>query len=414
MQLPVHIEPSGSQRRRHAMRVAVVSLSLLATLGLGACQHGQGPGKGPGRRGGHRGPVPVTLGSVVRQDVPFEVSAIGHVEASSTVNVTSRVGGTLQKVAFHEGARVHTGDLLFTIDPRPFRIAIERAKAQLAHDDALVTNAREELRRYKGLVAQQYAPQQQLDQTRANLRSLQASLQADRAAIDDAKLQLSYCTIRAPMDGVTGDLLVHAGNLVKANDSQPLVVIRKDLPVVVRFSVPEQHLDRIRARMAQAGVQLSVAATPSGWHGAPAEGSLTFVDNTVDTSTGTIALKATFANQDKRLWPGQFVRVALQLYVEKAAVVCPARAVQHGQMGTFVFKVQAGKPGKGGTDHGGKGAMRTVQVQPVTVERSTDHHAVITRGLQPGDVVVTDGQLRLHEGAQIEAAKANGAAGSAE
>jgi multidrug efflux system membrane fusion protein len=392
------------------------------TLGTGLCAValvlagcGDRGGDGPAAKAAPRPlAVPVTVSDVVARDVPVQVRAIGNVQAYATVSVLSLVGGELLKIHFVEGQDVKTGDLLFTIDPRPFQATLQQAQAQLAQHQAQIAqaqanltrdtaqweNARVEEARYKKLADGGFVAREQYDQVRTNEASLAATIEADRAAvntaravvqadqamIENARLQLSYTEIRAPIDGRTGNLLIHQGNVVKANDvGNPLVVITRIRPIYVAFAVPEQYLGRIK-RYRAAG-ELAVAVTTQG----PAErtdrGELSFINNTVDAATGTIQLKATFPNADNALWPGQFVSVVLTLTTERAALVIPSQAIQPGQQGPYVFVV---KPDL------------TVESRPVVVAFADGADSVIAKGLAAGERVVTDGQLRLVPGARVE------------
>ncbi|MBI2989232.1 MAG: efflux RND transporter periplasmic adaptor subunit [Deltaproteobacteria bacterium] len=325
------------------------------------------------------------VASVTQQSVPVQVRVIGIVEAYSSVSVRSQVNGTLMRVHFKEGQDVKKEDLLFTIDPRPFEATLKQAEANLAKNSALVENAREQARRYAELVKKQYVSQEQYDQIRYNANALEAVVEADKAALENAKLQLSYCYIYSSMVGRTGSLLVYEGNFVRVNDNTPLVIINQTSPIYVSFSVPEQNLPEIKRRMA-AG-KLAVEALIPQNADRPDRGELSFVDNTVDRVTGTIKLKGTFANNEKRLWPGQFVKVALTLAVEPNALVVPSQAVQTGQKGQHVFVV---KPDL------------AVELRPVVVSRTDGGQAVIEKGLKPGEKVVTDGQFLLGPGARVE------------
>jgi multidrug efflux system membrane fusion protein len=283
--------------------------------------------------------------------------------------------------------------LLFTIDPCPFEAVLKQAEANLARDAAQLQNAREQARRYAELVKKQYVSQEQYDQIRTNADALEAVVDADKAAVENAKVQLSYCYIYSPIDGQVGTLLVNEGNLVRVNDAAALVVINQIIPINVTFSVPEQHLADIKRHMA-AGTLRVDAGFPSD-EGRPEQGSLAFVDNAVDRTTGTIKLKAEFKNAARRLWPGQFINVALTLSTQSDAVVIPSEAVQVGQEGQHVFIV---KPDK------------TVEVRPVTVGRTTEGEAIIAKGLQAGEQVVREGQFLLGPGSRIEFKDANAAA----
>ncbi len=352
--------------------------SLVAVLALLVLAEGCG-GK---KAGGPPPPVPVRVGDVQRLSVPLDVSAIGHVEAFSTVSVKPRVGGEVTQVAFREGDDVKAGALLFVIDPRPFEAALAEAKANLARDRARLTEAAQTLKRYEELIKKEYITQEQLDQARANNEALKATTQADEAAIETARLNLDFCRITAPVAGRTGGLLVHPGNIVKANDDKPLVVINQVEPVYVSFAIPEEDFGEVKQRSAAA--RLKVAATPQG--GKAETGDLTFLDNAVDATTGTITLKGSFPNHDRALWPGQYVKVALTVKVDEDATVVPVDAIQTGQSGTYVYLVKADK---------------TVEIRNVSVRRNWGSWALIATGLSPGDRVVTDGQLRLSPGARI-------------
>lgn len=356
--------------------------------------------------------VPVAAATVVEKTVPLQVRSIGNVQSYATISVKAQVGGELTRVHFTEGQYVKRGEILFEIDTRPFETAVKQAEANLAKDGAqaklaaanLVKDTAQasyaeiESRRYKNLAEKGLISKEQYDQTRTNGAALQATVRADQAAVAgaqeairadeaavaSAKLQLSYCFIRSPIDGRTGSLMVNQGNLIKANDV-PLVVIDQMDPVYVTFSVPEQQLPEIRKHM-ESG-KLKVQASPPSDERDPAEGVVSFVDNAVDPTTGTIRLKGTFANRDHRLWPGQFVDVVVTLAMQPGAIVIPTRAIQSGQAGPYVFVI---------------GPDSTVEARPVVIGRALDGESVIEKGLHPGERVVTDGQLRLVPGAKVE------------
>lgn len=336
--------------------------------------------------------APVTVASVARHDIPVEVRAIGHVEPFTTVNVKARVGGQVTRVGFQEGQNVRKGDVLFQIDPRPYQAALDQARAQLERDRALARNAAEEVKRYTALVDKDYVTREQFDATRANAAAALASARADEAAVETAQLQLSYCTVTAPVASRTGSVLVHPGNMVSGNDATPLVVLNQVQPVYVTFSVPESSLAQIRERV-RPGEKLKAAASPAGNPSRAQSGELSFFDNTVDATTGTILLKATFANEDEGLWPGEYVDVVLTLATESQAITVPTQAVQNGQSGQYVWVVRKDL---------------TVESRPVTVSRTQGPLAVVARGLQAGEQVVTDGQLRLAPGARVEIRKPEG------
>ncbi len=349
---------------------------------------GQGRSAGQARGAGSRDAIPVLVAIAAQKSVPVQVRAVGNVEAYSTVSIKSQVTGVLMKAHFKEGQNVKQGQLLFTIDPRPLEATLKQAEATLARDSAQLQNAREQARRYADLVKKQYVSQEQYDKIRADADAAEAVVQADHAVVENAKVQLSYCYIYSPLDGQVGSLLVNEGNLVRVNDGTPLVVINQLTPVNVTFSVPEQNLVDIKRHMA-AG-QLKVKAAFPSDEGRPEEGSLTFVDNAVDRSTGTIKLKAEFSNKERRLWPGQYINVALTLSTQADAVVIPSEAVQVGPEGQQVFVVKADK---------------RVEVRPVTVARTNEGEAIIAKGLQPGEQVVREGQFLLGPGARVDIKK---------
>lgn len=363
--------------------------AVVVVVGIaGYRQQSSGVGKRPGRGSEARSAIPVTVTGVVQKSVPLQVAAIGAVEAYSTVSVRAQITGTLTRVHFKEGQDVKRGELLFTIDPRPFEATLRQAEATLARDSALLENAREQARRYAELVKKEYVSREQYDQVRANANALEATVEADRAAVETAKVQLSYCTIYSPIDGRVGSLLVNEGNLVRVNDTTPLVVINQISPIFVTFSLPEQNLAEIKKRMV--GTTLKVRATIPESEDRPEEGALSFIDNVVDRTTGTIKFKGTFGNGDRRLWPGQFVRVALTLSVQSNAIVIPSQAVQAGQDGQHVFVLK--------TDS-------EVELRPVVVTRSFGGEAIIGKGLKPGEKVVTDGQFLLGPGSKVQVKK---------
>lgn len=344
-----------------------------------------------GRSGGRsREAVPVLVATALQKTMPLQIRAVGNVEPYSTVSVKSQVTGLLNQAHFKEGQDVKKGQLLFTIDPRPFEAALKQAEANLARDNAQLQNAREQARRYDELVKKQYVSREQYDQIRTNADALEAVVEADKAAVENARVQLSYCYIYSPIDGQAGTLLVYEGNLVRVNDANPLVIINQIMPIYVTFSVPEQNLADIRRHMA-AGT-LKVDARFPADEGRPEAGGLGFIDNAVDRTTGTIKLKAEFKNTDRRLWPGQFINVALTLRTQSDAVVVPSEAVQVGQDGQHVFVI---KPDK------------SVEVRPVVVARTDEGEAVIAQGLQAGEQIVKEGQFLLGPGSRVEIRDAN-------
>ncbi len=330
--------------------------------------------------------APVEVALATAEDVPVDLKSIGTVQPMVSVAVKAQVGGVLTEVHFSEGQHVKKGDLLFVIDPRPYAAALHQTEGILARDSAQLQNAIKEADRTAVLFQKQLASQEDNDGSRANAEALKGLVQADRAALENARLQLDYCSIRSPLDGLAGQRLVDPGNVVKANDAT-LVVLNQLKPIYVSFTAPQQQLPEILKY--RAAGQLPVKALITG-QDQPAEGELTFVDNQVNTTTGTILLRATFANEDEQLWPGQFVNVALTLSIQKNAVVIPSRAVQTSQQGQYVFVV---KPDL------------TAEMRLVTVSRTTDTWAVIAEGLKPEERVVTDGQLRVVPGGKVEIKK---------
>jgi multidrug efflux system membrane fusion protein len=359
---------------------------FLLVLAFSSSCSGDSAGQSPKKDAKGVPGVPVLVSPVIQKPMPVELRAIGNVQAYSTVVVKSLVEGTLTQAYFKEGQEVKKGDLLFTIDPRPFEVQLKQAEANLARDRAQAENARQEADRYQDLLKKEYVSQEQYEQIRATAAAYEGTLLADQAAIEQAKLQLDYCSIRSPIDGVAGTLLVYPGNLVKVNDpDHPLVTINQIRPIYVAFSVPEKDLSEIRKYRALR--PLTVDATIPHSPTPPARGLLTFVDNTVNNTTGTIQLKALFPNDVKTLWPGQFVNAVLTLTTQPDAIVVPTQAVQSGQQGSYVFVVKSDQ---------------TVESRPVVVAREVSGETVIDAGLASGEQVVTDGQLRLAPGAKVE------------
>ncbi len=329
--------------------------------------------------------VPVSVAAVAQKTVPVQLTAIGNIEAVSTIQVKSQIGGTLQKVHFKEGQDVARGALLFTIDPRQYEAQVKQAEANLAKDRAQMENARKDAARYEELVEKGYVAREQYEQYRTNAAALEATVNADNAILENARLQLKYCYIYSPIGGRTGNLIVHEGNLVKASADTAMVVINQIQPINVTFSVPEQKLAEIKKYMSEG--KITVEAYTSKEDKTPEQGVLAFVDNAVDPTTGTIKLKGTFPNEQRRLWPGEFVNVALTLTNRSNALLVPTSAVQTGQSGQFVFVV---KPDN------------TVESRPVVGSLAVEDNTVIDKGLSAGETVVTDGQVRLIPGAKVE------------
>jgi multidrug efflux system membrane fusion protein len=375
--MPIPRDPASGNRET----MKIVALLIAAGfLFVASCAKKQEPVKRP--------PVPVTVGTAIQKTVPVQLTAIGNVEAYSTIQVKSQIGGLLTKVHFREGQDVSKGQLLFTIDPRPYEAQIKQAESNLARDSAQLEYAREQSVRYAELVRKGYVSKDQYEQFRTNAATAEAVMNADRAVLENAKLQLKYCYIFSPISGRTGGLASNQGNLIKANADTAMVTIQQVEPIYVTFSVPEQDLPEIKKYMARG--RLAVSASVVQDSGRPEQGVLTFVDNAVDTTTGTIKLKGTFANKDRRLWPGQFVNAVLILTSQPNAVLVPTSAVQTGQDGQYVFVVKAGN---------------TVEMRPVAAGITVGGETVIDKGVAPGETVVTDGQLMLSAGARVEVRK---------
>jgi multidrug efflux system membrane fusion protein len=390
-------------------------LLLAGCVGLCGCTSKGSPPPGAGKKGG--GEVPVSVVKVTRKDVPIDIQVIGNVEAYSTIAVKAQVGGILTKVSFQEGDYVKNDDLLFTIDPRPLKATLDQQQATLAKNTAQMRQAEANLAR--DIAQQQYASAQanrylklaqegviskeQSEQMRTNADAISQAVSADQAAIESAKaemvatqatienykLQLGYTEIRSPIDGRTGNLMVKQGNVVTAN-TVDLMTINQVEPIYVTFSVPESQLRDVKRYMAVG--KLPVIVSPQDDNTDKETGVLTFVDNTVDPATGTIKLKGTFPNLDRKLWPGQFVRVILRLTTQQNALVVPNQAVQTGQDGEFVFVVKED---------------RTVESRPVITGVRIDQELVVQKGLELGETVVTEGHLRLSPGARVSTGERN-------
>jgi multidrug efflux system membrane fusion protein len=355
----------------HLRRAGVALITLLAACGKKA------PERTPS--------VPVAISPAVKIDAPAMLAANGVVEPVQTVAVEAQVGGILTEVSFQEGEDVTEGQVLFRIDPRPFEAALRQSEAALARDRAQAQSAERDAERYKALVAKDYVTQSQAEQAQAQAASMLATLQADSAAVENARVNLGYTTIRAPIGGRTGSLLVKRGNLVKPNGG-PLVVINEMQPILVRFPVTARDFLALRRRVGSAPVPVRVTAADSTV--LPEQGSLTFLDNAVDSLTGTVTAKARFSNSSRALWPGEYLRVAVQLDVRTGAIAIPTTAVLNGQEGTYVYVVDSEK---------------NAHVRTVTVGQAVGDLTVIEHGVVSGEQVVVDGQSRLVPGAKVDA-----------
>ena len=354
-------------------------LAAAITSGAVACQDGAAAPAASA-------PVPVTVAAAEARDVAVELRSVGTVESPRAIAIRPQVSGPIQSAHFHEGDEVKQGDLLFTIDPRPFEAALAQAEATLARDRAQAKGSAADLKRAEDLFAQGIMANDARDRATAAGDAAAASVMADEANVRNAKLQLDYCSIRSPIDGRTGSILIKAGNMVRAIDGGPLVMVNQMSPITVVFSVPESRFPQFRA--SARGRALEVLAFPKDSLREPAKGSLSFLDNEIDRATGTAKLKATFANTDRRLWPGQFVDARVTLEVNRGAIVVPAQAVQDGQGGRYVLVVTKAE---------------TAEVRKVQAGATRDDVTVIEKGLAVGEIVVVDGHVRVIPGGKVEA-----------
>jgi multidrug efflux system membrane fusion protein len=338
---------------------------------------------------GAQRPLPVLAATVAERPMPVEISTIGTVQPIASVAVKPRIDGQIVKVAVHDGQEVKTGDVLFLLDSRQAQAELDQALATLQRDRAQLANAQRELQRLTPLGRKDYASKQQLDAAQTSVDAAEATVKADQAGVENAEVQLSYTTIRAPIDGRLGTIAFKLGNTVRSGDAAPLVTLNQLHPIYVAFSVAERYLAELQNAMT-AG-PLPVTAMIPGNRGEPQQGQVSYLENAIDTQSGTLSVKATFVNDSEALWPGQFVNVVVQLRVEPNALVVPSEAVQQGQNGTYVFVI---KPDN------------TVDLHQVTIDRSVGDQTVVASGVKAGDRVVTDGQMRLTPGAKVEIQKA--------
>ncbi|MGQ0656344.1 MAG: efflux RND transporter periplasmic adaptor subunit [Betaproteobacteria bacterium] len=377
-----------SSRRRLALAgglIAVLAAAALGTYLIVADGRTRDGGKQAGKA---IAAVPVSVAVVMQQNVPVRLHAIGNVEAYATVAVKARVDGQIVQVNFREGQAVKKGQVLFRIDPRPFEAVLRQAEANALRDAAARDQARSQERRYQELLDKNFISKEAYAQIRTNAQTAEATAKASEAALENARLNVEYCTIHAPLEGFVGRTLLQAGNMARANDVNALVVINQVRPVYVNFGVPEQNLPEVRKHMA-AG-PLSVDVVPVDPAQSAASGRLVFIDNAVDPSTGTIRLKAQFENADASLWPGQFVNVSLRLYDQADALVIPAQAVQTGAAGQYVYVVDD---------------ELVADVRRITVQRADSERAIVAHGLAKGERVVTRGQLRLGPKVKVQIGK---------
>ena len=385
--LPRFCRPSAPACAR-ALFPLVVLATAFALSGCGekpAEPAAKGGGGGGGGKKGGGGPAPVYVGTVQTKTVPLVIEAIGAVEPMRTTTVRSQVTGTLTKIAIKEGQTVKEGDLLFEIDPRPFENALRSAEADLQKARVQLETARAQVARYKSLTTDQMVSKEQFEKIADTARALESEVQSDESRLATAKLQLEYCSIRAPLTGRTGNIPVHEGDLVRVNEAGGvLVTIHQVSPIYVTFGVPQQYFGSL-VRYRASGT-LKVKVVPPGIDEKPEDGELTFMDNTVDSSTGTLKLKGTFPNPQQRLWPGQFATVTVTLAAPEVLTV-PSSAVQTSQSGQHVYVVKADK---------------TAELRPITVERVFEADAVVSKGLTEGETIVVEGQLRVLPGKPVD------------
>jgi multidrug efflux system membrane fusion protein len=328
--------------------------------------------------------VPVVAAQVVRKPMPLKLQAIGNVEPYTTVAVKSRIDGQITAVRFQDGQDVRQGQLLFELDPRALQAQVKQLEANVVRDKVIVANDQAKEKRYSDLLEKGFISADAYNQIKTDLDAAQANVQANQAALEAARVQLSYTRITAPIGGRAGKIMIQMGNVVKANDTAALVTINAVVPIYVSFAVPEQYLPEIRRFMAKA--PLVVHASPAGDASTQTDGQLTFFDNAVDAQTGTIRLRATFPNKDRMLWPGQFANVTLTLSQQPDAIVIPSQALQNGPKGQYVYVVQPDQ---------------SAEIRSVTVDRTDGLEAVIGSGLKEGETIVTSGQIRLTPGAKV-------------
>ncbi len=365
-----------------AIRLSFTTTAVAALLAAG-CSKASSPVQAA-RASADDNAVLVTVAPVVQKPMPLEIRVIGTAEAESTVAVHAQITGAITSVNFKEGDDVSEGQVLFTLDRRPLEATLQQVQANLARDTAQAEDARTQSARYQTLAGRGLVSGQEMQAKSTAAAALEATLEADRAALENAKVQLEYATIKAPITGRTGALIVHPGNLVRANDATALVVINRIAPINVSFGIPEGQLPAFKRFLAERSLRVEANAPAET---IPSMGNITFIDNAVDPTTGTIKIKGSFPNQDRRLWPGQFVNVVVTLKTEPAAVVVPTAAIQAGQQGDFAFVVKADQ---------------TVDLRTVTIDRTAGAESIVKDGLKPGETVITDGQLRLIAGSRVK------------
>ena len=372
-------------------RFLLLSLLLVVLVGAGLGTYFVTDGRAKEGKGGKaKGPppVPVTVAAVQQQTLPVRLQAIGNVEAFATVALKARVDGQIVEVNFREGQPVKKDEVLFRVDPRPYQAALRQAEANALRDRAARDHSMSQEKRYQELLAKNFISKDAYAQIRTNAATAEATAKASQAALENARLNLEYCTIRSPLDGYVGRALLQAGNQVRASDPNPLVVINQVRPIYVNFGIPEQNLPDVRKRMTAGPLRAEVV--PVDAQQVAPTGTLIFIDNAVDPSTGTIRLRAQFENADVALWPGQFVNISLRLYEQTDALVVPATAVQTGPEGQYVYVISD---------------EMIAELRRVTVTRTDGERAIIASGLAKGERVVTRGQLRLGPKTRVQIGK---------
>ncbi len=377
---------------RLRLHTATTLVALLSALAVGACSNSGGPGDKSGtdskkaaadKKGKASPAIPVIVAAVIEQSMPLRIQAIGNVEVQASASIKSRLDGQIVKVGFSDGQAIAQGQMLFEIDARPLQAQWQQAQAAVARDQAQLARARAQEERYQDLLQKGFVSQDAYAQFRTNVDTAAATLRASEAAAENARLQTEYSVIRSPLEGRAGKILIQQGNLVKANDTVALVVINQLAPIYVSFAVPEQYLGVIRKYMAMG--KLAVAALPPGPTDVAASGTLAFVDNTVDATTGTVRLRASFPNKDQSLWPGQFVSASVTLNETQNAIVVPSQAVQTGPRGQYVYVVKDD----------------TAQMREISIERVDGAQTLVAKGLAAGEQVVISGQSRLVPGIKV-------------
>jgi len=363
---------------------AIAFLAVLAVIGVTSQAVLFGAARSQTPAGRPQGPVPVRVAFATVKPTPMQFDTIGTVQTIASVAIKSRVDAFIDKVLVQDGQFVKAGDVLFQLDSRAAEAQLHQVEAMLARDQTQLVNAQRDVERYKQLVTKDFVSHQQFDTSSTTAKALEATVAADQAQLQNAKVLLSYYTIVAPIDGRVGLVAIKRGNSIKSNDV-PLATVNQIQPIYVSFALPQNNLPELRGAMAQGPV--TVRVLPQGDRGSPIEGKVAFFDNSIDTTSGTINVRASFANDAQRLWPGQFVNVSVLVRMDETALVIPQAAVQTGQNGSYVFVI---KPDN------------TAETRPVAVDRSASGLAVISKGLKPGEKIVTDGQLRLSDGTRVQ------------